>query len=142
MENASVIHFKEHDVLPAVGCCQNQIRQYIAEISNSQLGREISMNPSHIGRLRSGAGPLPKRHEFLPAICSYVAMHIQKDYQLMALQKLTGIGSAAASSQEGTALYLERWLLEQEMDTSAAAGRLISDENMAWLYEDAAFAVR
>lgn len=26
----------------------------IAELSNSQLGREISMNPSRIGRLRSG----------------------------------------------------------------------------------------
>ena len=31
----------------------------IAELSNSQLGREISMNPSRIGRLRSGARPLP-----------------------------------------------------------------------------------
>lgn len=38
----------------------------IAELSNSQLGREISMNPSRIGRLRSGARPLPKHHEFLP----------------------------------------------------------------------------
>ena len=37
----------------------------IAELSNSQLGREISMNPSRIGRLRSGARPLPKHHEFL-----------------------------------------------------------------------------
>lgn len=35
----------------------------IAELSNSQLGREISMNPSRIGRLRSGARPLPKHHE-------------------------------------------------------------------------------
>ena len=32
----------------------------IAELSNSQLGREISMNPSRIGRLRSGARPLPE----------------------------------------------------------------------------------
>ena len=173
----------------------------IAELSNSRLGREISMNPSHIGRLRSGARPLPKRHEFLPGMCGYLASHIQKDYQLIALQKLTGITGAAAASQEGMALYLERWLLAQESDTGAAAGRLISgfsrlassprplsagstaeavpqryaaylygnagkrkaveqfflmilqekepqtlllfsDENMAWLYEDAAFAAR
>lgn len=42
----------------------------IAELSNSQLGREISMNPSRIGRLRSGARPLPKHHEFLPGMCA------------------------------------------------------------------------
>ena len=98
----------------------------IAELSNSQLGREISMNPSHIGRLRSGARPLPRKHEFLPAICAYLSAHIQKDYQMTALQKLTGIGAAALSSQEGMALYLERWLLEKEKDVGAAAGRLIS----------------
>lgn len=45
----------------------------IAELSNSQLGREISMNPSRIGRLRSGARPLPKHHEFLPGMCAYLA---------------------------------------------------------------------
>lgn len=48
----------------------------IAELSNSQLGREISMNPSRIGRLRSGARPLPKHHEFLPGMCAYMAAHL------------------------------------------------------------------
>ena len=97
----------------------------IAKLSNSQLGREINMNPSYVGRLRSGARPLPKRHEFLPNICVYLAAHIQKDYQLIALQKLTGITSSAAVSREDMALYLERWLREQESDTGAATGRLI-----------------
>lgn len=77
----------------------------IAEVFNSRLGREIGMNPSHIGRLRSGARPLPKRHEFLPAMCAYLTAHIQKDYQRIALQRLTGVGGAAASSPEGTAQY-------------------------------------
>ena len=48
----------------------------IAELSNSQLGREISMDPSRIGRLRSGARPLPKHHEFLPGMCAYLAAHL------------------------------------------------------------------
>ena len=47
----------------------------IAELSNSQLGREISMNPSRIGRLHSGARPLPKHHEFLPGMCADWAPH-------------------------------------------------------------------
>ena len=46
----------------------------IAELSNSQLGREISMKPSRIGRLRSGAQPLPKYHEFLPR-CALIWRH-------------------------------------------------------------------
>ena len=173
----------------------------IAEVSNSRLGREISMNPSYIGRLRSGARPLPKKHAYLTAMCRYLAGHSKKEYQLNALQKLTGISGGALASTESTALHLEQWLLEREEDTSAATGRLISgfsrlalrpvpasaaaaepekpqkyapylygdagkrkaveqfflailqeekpqtlllfsDENMAWLYEDAAFAAR
>lgn len=173
----------------------------IAEVSNSRLGREINMDSSHVGRLRSGARPLPKKHDFLPPACRYLAEHIKKEYQINALLKLTGIGNAELSSMESTALYLSEWLLEQERDTTAATGRLISgfsrlasrpadistggdaeeapqkyaaylygnagkrkaveqfflmilqeerpqtlllfsDESMAWLYEDAAFAAR
>ena len=173
----------------------------IAEVSNSLLGRDVNMNPSHIGRLRSGARPLPKRHEYLSDMCRYLTRHIKKEYQINALQKLTGISSATLASPESASLYLEQWLLEQEADTSVATGRLISgfsrlaprpvtvsadsaaaevpqkyatylygnagkrkaveqffmailqeeqpqtlllfsDENMAWLYEDAVFAAR
>lgn len=171
----------------------------IAGISNSLLGRSISMNASHIGRLRSGARPLPKKHEYLSAMCRYLATHIRKDYQITALQKLTGITGSVLSSPERTVLFLEQWLLEQDGPPSSAgrivsgyshssnplltvpgtpipeapkkisaylygnAGKrkaveqffqlilqedkpqtllLYSDENMAWLYEDAAFAER
>ena len=84
----------------------------IAEISNSLLGRDVGMNPSHIGRLRSGARPLPKKHDYLSAMCRCLAGHIKKEYQLNALQKLTGIGSAALASPESVVQYLEQWLLE------------------------------
>lgn len=98
----------------------------IAEVSNSLLGRDIHMNSSHIGRLRSGARALPKKHDYLAPMCRYLAGHIKKDYQLNALQKLTGIGSTALRSQNSMASYLEHWLTEKEHDTSAATGRLIS----------------
>lgn len=173
----------------------------IAEVTNSLLGRDVHINPSHIGRLRSGARPLPKKHEYLPAMCKYLAGHIKKEYQINSLQKLTGIGAMDLSSPENMALYLERWLLELDSDASVATGRfvsgfsklvsktapvsmdissekapqkyasylygnpgkrkaveqfflavlqkkkpqillLFSDENMAWLYEDTAFAAR
>lgn len=98
----------------------------IAEVSNSQLGRDVNMNPSHIGRLRSGARPLPKKHEYLPKMCQYLYGHIKKEYQINALVKLTGISSSILSSSEQAANYLEQWLLENIDDTSLATGRLIS----------------
>ena len=97
----------------------------IAEVSNSLLGRDVNMNPSYIGRLRSGARPLPKKHDYLSEMCRYLIRHIKKDYQMNALQKLTGISSDALASPESASLYLEQWLLGQETDTSVATGRLI-----------------
>lgn len=98
----------------------------IAEVSNSLLGRDINMNPAHIGRLRSGARPLAKKHDYLPAVCAYLTKHITKEYQINALQKLTGIPDSALDRADATAAYLEHWLIAEEMDTSAVAKRLIS----------------
>lgn len=97
----------------------------IAEVSNSLLGRDVNMNPAHIGRLRSGTRPLPKKHEYLASMCRCLMKHITKEYQVIALQKLTGISSTHLASPESAALYLERWLQEQEEDTSTTTGRLI-----------------
>ena len=98
----------------------------IAEVSNSLLGRNININSSYIGRLRSGARPLPKKHEYLTDICRYLAKHIKKEYQITALQKLTGAGPGTLASAESMAAFLEHWLLEQDKDGSAAMSRLIS----------------
>lgn len=103
----------------------------IAEVSNSLLGRSINMNPSHIGRLRKGVRALAKKHDYLPAICTYLTKHIEKDYQLNALQKLTGISSRELGSSEDTAKYLEKWLLENEQDLSDTAVKMLSDFSQA-----------
>lgn len=98
----------------------------VSEVSNSLLGRNINMNSSYIGRLRSGARALPKKHDYLAPICRYLANHIRRDYQIDALQKLTGISTTALSSPDTMASYLEQWLLEKENDISEATGKLIS----------------
>lgn len=98
----------------------------IAETSNALLGRAVNMNSSHIGRLRSGARALPKKHEYLEPMCSYLASRITKAYQVDALQKLTGLGNGVFTSREGMAAGLAQWLLQQGSDVSAATGRMIS----------------
>lgn len=45
----------------------------IAEVSNSLLSRAVHINSSHIGRRRTGARPLPKKHEYLEPMCRYLA---------------------------------------------------------------------
>ncbi len=99
----------------------------IAEVTNSMLGRAVNMNSSHIGRLRSGIRPLPKKHEYLMPMCQYIAGRITKDYQTIALQKLTGIPNNALETVEGMANYIEVWLLEHEQNTLSATGKLISN---------------
>lgn len=98
----------------------------IAELSNTNLGRAINMNSSHVGRLRSGARALPKKHDFLAPLCLYLAKHLKKDYQLNALQKLTGIPGSVLSSPESIGHFLETWLLEKEPDSTVSTARLIS----------------
>lgn len=98
----------------------------IAEISNTMLGRAIHMNSSHIGRLRNGARPLAKKHEYITPMCQYITTRIQKEYQINALQRLTGIGDNVLISAPDTALYLENWLLAKDEDKSIVTGRLIS----------------
>lgn len=96
----------------------------IAEVSNSMLAKSVHMNDSHISRLRTGARALPKKHDYLNPMCFYLAKHFKKEYQIEALQKLTGIASTTLKSPKNTALYLEHWLLEEKSDSD---GRLTSN---------------
>lgn len=98
----------------------------IAEVSNTMLGRAVHIDSSHIGRLRTGTRPLPKKHDYLCAMCRYLVAHCRKEYQLNALQKLTAFDNETMSDSEELAFYLEQWLLAAEADFSAATGRLIS----------------
>lgn len=98
----------------------------IAEVSNTMLGRAVHIDSSHIGRLRAGTRPLPKKHDYLSAICRYLVAHCRKEYQIKALQKLTAFDSETMAESEELAFYLEQWLLAADVDFSAATGRLIS----------------
>lgn len=98
----------------------------ISEISNSTLARAVYMTPSHISRLRTGARSLPKKHDYLTPICLYLADHFKKDYQINALQKLTGIGTVTLETTEDIAQYLENWLLDIAQTDKTSNVRLTS----------------
>lgn len=98
----------------------------IAEITNSMLGRDVHLSSSYIGRLRSGARPLPKSHEYISSICFYLAKHIRKDYQLNALRQLIKADTELNYDAYALAIMIENWLLSDGEVSSATAERLIS----------------
>ena len=100
----------------------------IAKVTNSQMGHAVNLNSSYIGRLRSGARPLPKKHAYLPGICHYLAEHIGNEVQIDVLFKTTGLQVGTSTTEDQLAAMLEHWLLteEKEMGAGAAAGRFIS----------------
>lgn len=83
----------------------------IAGISNSMLGRAVGIDASHIGRLRNGVRPLPKKHDFVAHICSYLVRHLTKEHQIAALHKITGFSRQPASDGD-FALFLANWLVD------------------------------
>lgn len=100
----------------------------IAKVTNSQMGHAVNLNSSYIGRLRSGARPLPKKHAYLPGICHYLAEHISNAVQIEVLFKTTGLQVGSSTTEDQLAAMLEHWLLDEEKETGAgaAAGRFIS----------------
>ncbi len=97
----------------------------VSGVSNTMLGRALAISGSHIGRLRSGARALPREHGFVTPMCDYLAQHITKDHQLIALRELTGMDGASAASAQSMARFLESWLLEQ-IAGDAAVRRFVS----------------
>ncbi len=98
----------------------------IAEISNSLLSRAVNINSSHIGRLRNGTRPLPKKHDFLSPTCQFLAKHITKDYQLKALSQLTDFNIPSIPSSDILAEFLENWLTDEQSSDARATGMFIS----------------
>ena len=97
----------------------------IADVSNSQIGRQLNISGAHIGRLRSGVRSLPKDRAFLTPMCNYLVQRITKDYQRTALRDLTGMNSETLASAQSMVLFLEAWLQERDHGETAT-GRFVS----------------
>ncbi|CDZ75437.1 Hypothetical protein ING2D1G_1299 [Peptoniphilus sp. ING2-D1G] len=85
----------------------------VAGVSNSMLGRAVSMDGSYISRLRSGARKLPKKHDYVSLMSKYISGKITTDYQMQALLKLTGMSPEVFGNEINRAMYLEEWLLKE-----------------------------
>lgn len=91
----------------------------ITNTTNSMLARYVSLDPSYISRLRSGARMFIKketREEYFQSMATYFARHCTLDYQRKALYDLLKINPFSYDEDEiAEAIY--EWLLVE--DTNA-----------------------
>lgn len=86
----------------------------LTDAKAAALGRAISIDPSHVCRLRSGARMLPKNPEFLPAMAAFFAGRVQFDHQREALCQALCIADWPEAEMDASKL-LERWLAGNEL---------------------------
>ncbi len=84
--------------------------------SNSALSLAVSLDPSHVSRLRRGGRRLPKRADFLLPMAHFFSRRILNEYQKKALGDALRIPGEFPADENGRARLLYRFL-SGEMDS-------------------------
>ncbi len=84
----------------------------INNITNSTLAHSISLDASHISRLRRGQRNLPKNQSFLIPMSEYFAHQIKADYQKKALLAAMQYEEKKAIDEKAMAELIYKWLKE------------------------------
>ncbi len=83
----------------------------ITDTSNTSLAMAVSLNASHVSRLRLGRRPLPRDPAFLQPMAAYLCRRIVTDQQKHALMSAVGID--LPSDEKERSRLLEEWLADQ-----------------------------
>lgn len=81
----------------------------VTNTSAAALGRAVSLDPSHVSRLRNGTRSLPKNPEFLSPMAAFLRERAESEYQRAALAEAVGITKWPADEAHAS-LMLEHWL--------------------------------
>lgn len=84
----------------------------INNITNSTLSHSISLDASHISRLRRGQRRLPKNQSFLIPMSEYFAHQIKADYQKKALLATMQYETKNSIDEKTMAELIYKWLKE------------------------------
>ena len=89
--------------------------------SNTSLAMAVSLNASHVSRLRLGRRPLPKDPAFLQPMAVYLAKRMVTDQQRQALE--SAVGTELPSAEKKLTDLLEAWLADRSDPTEIPYGR-------------------
>ncbi|MDD4565545.1 MAG: hypothetical protein PHE79_08770 [Eubacteriales bacterium] len=83
----------------------------LTNTSNSAMGAAISLDPSHISRLRNGGRRLPKNPGFLAPMSEYLASRITTAHQLDLFMNTIEFPEPIPSDQKEKAAVIAAWLV-------------------------------
>ncbi len=87
----------------------------IANVTNSELARNVGLDASFVSRLRRGERPPSKNQNYLGPMAAYFAACTTSDIQKLALGEVLGV--RASELQDDAVVFADRiasWLLENE----------------------------
>lgn len=85
----------------------------IAYVSNVKLANAISIDQSHLSRLRRGQRKLPRKTLFLPALSDYISAEIKSPEQISAIFTLTDY-QGEITDRQALSQHLADWLVQKE----------------------------
>lgn len=82
----------------------------LTNTSNSALALAVSLDPSHISRLRSGGRKLPENADFISPMAAYFSRKIQNEYQKRAMQEALRLTGGFPEEEANRTHILSRFL--------------------------------
>ena len=100
----------------------------LTNTSNSALARYISLDPSHVSRLRSGGRNLAKNADYLPLMADYFAKKCDTDYQKAALNDAMQHEyiKQGTTTREAEKILLA-WLLDNSSSKTHTVGSFLNN---------------
>lgn len=93
----------------------------LAELSNIQLGRQVSVDPSYISRFRNGLRSPKSNRETTEAICSVLLTRVYERNKTEQLADMLKVSLDALSDEEDAVALLETWLFEAEQANNSSS---------------------
>lgn len=122
----------------------------ITATQNSMLAFAVSLDASHISRLRHGSRRLPKNESFVMPMAKYFARNITDSFQKKTLADVLHLKNGYPKDEELASDILYKWLLSNETESSTdvstflmgfsstgkASQNSISDSKIEFSYEE------
>ena len=73
----------------------------ITNTANNLLARELSFDPSYVGRIRNGKRGIPHRQPFIEPTARFLSSRIEKPWQARSVAERLGLVHRLPNDQEG-----------------------------------------
>ena len=90
----------------------------ITNTANNMLVRELSFDPSYVGRIRNGKRGIPHRQPFIEPTARFLASRIEKPWQARSVAERLGVDRHLPNDQEERIALIAHWIETGDVATS------------------------